>query len=142
MLSGFLLRAEEPCTDVGGSVVGALRTCLFSLNETDLRAGASDDELEVTVREAVWQKELKHHINEPGFIQPNRSMSQTGGYALRASDSPGRLRLVSEVPADSPCRYPGRPWSGRPDLRRLRAAVGRGRGGAPGGGVARGQRGH
>jgi cyclic pyranopterin phosphate synthase len=60
-----------------------LRTCLFSMNETDLRAplreGASDDELEEIVRDAVWRKELKHHVGEPGFIQPARSMSRIGG---------------------------------------------------------------
>jgi cyclic pyranopterin phosphate synthase len=44
-----------------------------------LRAGASDAELERIVREAVWRKELKHHVNEPGFIQPARTMSAIGG---------------------------------------------------------------
>ena len=29
--------------------------------------------------EAVWRKELKHHIGEPGFIQPARTMSAIGG---------------------------------------------------------------
>jgi GTP 3',8-cyclase len=62
---------------------GRLRTCLFSLNETDLReplrAGASDDEIVEIIRAAVWRKELKHHVGEPGFIQPARSMSAIGG---------------------------------------------------------------
>jgi cyclic pyranopterin phosphate synthase len=62
---------------------GRLRTCLFSLNETDLRGplrdGAGDDELERLIRDAVWRKELKHHIGEPGFIQPARTMSAIGG---------------------------------------------------------------
>jgi cyclic pyranopterin phosphate synthase len=44
-----------------------------------MRAGASDEELEETVRRAVWRKELKHHVGEPGFIQPARSMSAIGG---------------------------------------------------------------
>ena len=60
-----------------------LRTCLFSMNETDLRAplrnGATDAEVEQIVRDAVWRKELKHHVGEPGFIQPARSMSRIGG---------------------------------------------------------------
>ncbi|MFL5896571.1 MAG: GTP 3',8-cyclase MoaA, partial [Thermoleophilaceae bacterium] len=60
-----------------------LITCLFSLHETDLReplrTGASDDELEQVVRDAVWRKELKHHVGEPGFRQPARSMSAIGG---------------------------------------------------------------
>ena len=62
---------------------GKLRTCLFSLHETDLRdplrAGADDAELERLIREAVWRKELKHHVSEPGFRQPARTMSQIGG---------------------------------------------------------------
>jgi cyclic pyranopterin phosphate synthase len=62
---------------------GRLRTCLFSLGETDLRgplrAGAGDGELEQIIRDAVWRKELKHHVGEPGFIQPARTMSAIGG---------------------------------------------------------------
>ena len=62
---------------------GKLRTCLFSIHETDLRdpmrSGAGDDELEELIRDAVWRKELKHRVNEPGFRQPPRSMSQIGG---------------------------------------------------------------
>jgi len=27
----------------------------------------------------VWRKELKHHVNDAGFVQPKRSMSQIGG---------------------------------------------------------------
>ena len=53
------------------------------MNETDLRAplraGATDEELEQIVRDAVWRKELKHHVNDPGFVQPARTMSQIGG---------------------------------------------------------------
>ena len=60
-----------------------LRTCLFSLNETDLRAplraGASDDELEAIVRDAVWRKELKHHVSEPGLRAARAHMSRIGG---------------------------------------------------------------
>jgi GTP 3',8-cyclase len=62
---------------------GKLRTCLFSLHETDLReplrSGASDAELETLIRDAVWRKELKHHVGEKGFRQPARSMSAIGG---------------------------------------------------------------
>ncbi|HSD77686.1 MAG TPA: GTP 3',8-cyclase MoaA, partial [Solirubrobacteraceae bacterium] len=62
---------------------GKLRTCLFSLHEYDLRgplrSGADDDDLEAVIRSAVWRKELKHHVNEPGFIQPARTMSAIGG---------------------------------------------------------------
>jgi GTP 3',8-cyclase len=31
------------------------------------------------VRDAVWRKELKHRVNDPGFVQPSRSMSAIGG---------------------------------------------------------------
>jgi cyclic pyranopterin phosphate synthase len=44
-----------------------------------MRDGASDDDLRETIRDAVWRKELKHHVNEPGYRQPDRTMSQIGG---------------------------------------------------------------
>jgi cyclic pyranopterin phosphate synthase len=84
---GFINPVSEPfcsdCNRIRLTAEGKLRTCLFSLNETDLReplrAGASDGELEQIVRDAVWRKELKHHVGEPGFIQPARTMSAIGG---------------------------------------------------------------
>jgi GTP 3',8-cyclase len=84
---GFINPVSEPfcadCNRIRLTAEGKLRTCLFSLHETDLReplrAGAGDAELERIIREAVWRKELKHHVSEPGFRQPVRSMSQIGG---------------------------------------------------------------
>jgi GTP 3',8-cyclase len=84
---GFINPVSEPfcgdCNRIRLTADGLLRTCLFSLNETDLRGpmrdGAGDRELERIVRDAVWRKELKHHIGEPGFIQPERTMSAIGG---------------------------------------------------------------
>jgi cyclic pyranopterin phosphate synthase len=84
---GFINPVSEPfcsdCNRVRLTADGRLRTCLFSLNETDLReplrAGATDSDLEAIIRAAVWRKELKHHVGEPGFIQPARSMSAIGG---------------------------------------------------------------
>jgi GTP 3',8-cyclase len=84
---GFINPVSEPfcgdCNRVRLTADGRLRTCLFSLNETDLRTplrqGAGDAELEQVIRDAVWRKELKHHVGEPGFIQPARSMSAIGG---------------------------------------------------------------
>jgi cyclic pyranopterin phosphate synthase len=84
---GFINPVSEPfcgdCNRIRMTADGRLRTCLFSLNETDLRSplreGASDRELEQIVRDAVWRKELKHHVGEPGFIQPARTMSAIGG---------------------------------------------------------------
>jgi len=84
---GFINPVSEPfcgdCNRIRLTADGRLRTCLFSLNETDLRSpmrdGADDDELEQVIRDAVWRKELKHHVGEPGFIQPERTMSAIGG---------------------------------------------------------------
>jgi GTP 3',8-cyclase len=84
---GFINPVSEPfcsdCNRIRLTADGRLRTCLFSLNETDLRAplraGAGDRELERIIRDAVWRKELKHHVGEPGFIQPSRTMSAIGG---------------------------------------------------------------
>ncbi len=84
---GFVNPVSEPfcadCNRIRLTAEGKLRTCLFSLHETDLReplrTGAGDDELEAIVRAAVWRKELKHHVGEPGFRQPARTMSAIGG---------------------------------------------------------------
>jgi cyclic pyranopterin phosphate synthase len=84
---GFINPVSEPfcadCNRVRLTAEGKLRTCLFSMHETDLRdplrSGASDGELEKLIRDAVWRKELKHHVGEKGFRQPARSMSAIGG---------------------------------------------------------------
>ena len=84
---GFINPVSEPfcadCNRVRLTAEGKLRTCLFSVNETDLReplrAGATDARLVELIRDAVWRKELKHHVGEPGFIQPPRTMSAIGG---------------------------------------------------------------
>jgi cyclic pyranopterin phosphate synthase len=84
---GFINPVSEPfcgdCNRIRLTADGRLRTCLFSLNETDLRtplrAGATDDDLEEIVRTAIWAKELKHRVNDPGFVQPARTMSAIGG---------------------------------------------------------------
>lgn len=84
---GFVNPVSEPfcgdCNRIRITADGKLRNCLFSLHETDLRAplraGATDDELEAIVRDAIWRKELKHRVNEPGFVQPGRTMSAIGG---------------------------------------------------------------
>ncbi len=84
---GFINPVSQPfcadCNRIRLTADGELRTCLFSMHETNLRDpmrdGASDAELEQIMRDAVWRKELKHHVNEPGFIAPARSMSAIGG---------------------------------------------------------------
>ena len=84
---GFINPVSEPfcadCNRIRITSDGKLRTCLFSIDETDLRGplrrGAGDDEIEEIIRDAVWRKELKHGIGEPGFRQPPRTMSAIGG---------------------------------------------------------------
>ena len=84
---GFVNPVSEPfcssCDRIRITADGQLRTCLFSRREwnlkTPLREGAGDDELIELLRFAVRHKELKHRINDPGFVRASRSMSQIGG---------------------------------------------------------------
>jgi len=84
---GFVNPVSEPfcsnCDRIRITADGQLRTCLFSRREWDLktplRDGASDEELIRLIRFAVRHKELKHRINDPGFVRASRSMSQIGG---------------------------------------------------------------
>jgi GTP 3',8-cyclase len=84
---GFVNPVSEPfcssCDRMRVTADGQLRTCLFSRREWDLktplREGADDDELIELLRFAVRHKELKHRINDPGFVRASRSMSQIGG---------------------------------------------------------------
>jgi cyclic pyranopterin phosphate synthase len=84
---GFINPVSEPfcaqCDRIRLTAEGQLRTCLFALTETDLRAplrsGASDAEIEQTLRQAVWGKELKHYIGDKRFRRSARSMSMIGG---------------------------------------------------------------
>jgi cyclic pyranopterin phosphate synthase len=84
---GFVNPVSEPfcstCDRIRLTADGQLRTCLFSRREWDLktplRDGSSDARLEELIRFAVAHKELKHKINDPGFVRASRSMSQIGG---------------------------------------------------------------
>src|SRR6266852_6041688 len=84
---GFINPVREPfcatCDRIRLTADGQLRTCLFATEETDLRAvirsDASDDVLASTIRQAVWNKELKHYIGDKRFKRANRSMSIIGG---------------------------------------------------------------
>jgi cyclic pyranopterin phosphate synthase len=84
---GFVNPVSEPfcssCDRIRLTADGQLRTCLFSRREWDLkkplREGATDPELIQLLRFAVQHKELKHRINDPGFVRASRSMSQIGG---------------------------------------------------------------
>ncbi|HKS38848.1 MAG TPA: GTP 3',8-cyclase MoaA [Verrucomicrobiae bacterium] len=84
---GIIAPVSEPfcghCNRLRLTADGKIRTCLFSLTEHDLRpllrGGAGDDEIERELQDIVWQKEERHHIGEPGFVQPARTMSCIGG---------------------------------------------------------------
>jgi cyclic pyranopterin phosphate synthase len=84
---GFVNPVSEPfcssCDRIRLTADGQLRTCLFSRREWDLktplRNGSSDEQLVSALRNAVAHKELKHRINERGFVRASRSMSQIGG---------------------------------------------------------------
>lgn len=73
----------ENCNRIRLTADGKLRTCLFSLEEIDLknlmRNGASDQEIGRVIIEAVKNKERGHKINDANFVKPARSMSMIGG---------------------------------------------------------------
>jgi cyclic pyranopterin phosphate synthase len=84
---GIIAPVSEPfcghCNRLRLTADGKVRTCLFSVIEHDLRSrlrdGASDAALRQFLQEVVWHKEERHHIGEPDFVPPNRSMSCIGG---------------------------------------------------------------
>ena len=84
---GIIAPVSEPfcgqCNRLRLTADGKIRTCLFSVGEHDLRSrlreGASDDEIAQWLKDVVWQKEARHHIGEPEFVAPSRSMSCIGG---------------------------------------------------------------
>jgi cyclic pyranopterin phosphate synthase len=71
------------CSRVRLTSDGKIRTCLFSQVEHDLygrlRTGASDAELAAYIVHTIAGKEARHHIGEPGFLKPSRSMVHIGG---------------------------------------------------------------
>jgi len=73
----------ESCDRVRVTAEGKFRTCLFALEETDLRAvlrdGGSDDDLAAAIEAAVGTKWAGHRIGQVTFVRPARSMSQIGG---------------------------------------------------------------
>lgn len=71
------------CSRVRLTSDGKIRTCLFSQFDHDLysemRRGATDAELADYITRVVYKKEARHHIGEPGFLKPSRSMVHIGG---------------------------------------------------------------
>jgi GTP 3',8-cyclase len=44
-----------------------------------MRQGATDENLRDFIMHTVDKKEARHHIGEPGFLKPSRSMVHIGG---------------------------------------------------------------
>lgn len=71
------------CSRIRLTSDGKIRTCLFSQFDHDLYGrmlrGATDDDIAAFIRCTVEQKEARHHIGEPDFLKPSRSMVHIGG---------------------------------------------------------------
>jgi cyclic pyranopterin phosphate synthase len=84
---GVIPSVTEPfcssCDRIRITADGQFRTCLFSLDELDLRTmlrtGASDDDIGSAIAAAVERKWAGHSIGARSFVRPSRSMSQVGG---------------------------------------------------------------
>ncbi|HEY5915384.1 MAG TPA: GTP 3',8-cyclase MoaA [Verrucomicrobiae bacterium] len=84
---GIIAPVSEPfcghCNRIRLTADGKIRTCLFSVTEHDLRSllrnSASDDQIVTWLNAVVLKKEPRHHIGEPEFVAPPRSMSCIGG---------------------------------------------------------------
>jgi GTP 3',8-cyclase len=84
---GIIAPVSQPfcghCSRVRITSDGAIRTCLFSQSDHDLYAemkrGGTDEQLAAYIRRVVMKKEARHHIGEPGFLQPSRNMVHIGG---------------------------------------------------------------
>jgi cyclic pyranopterin phosphate synthase len=84
---GFIASVSRPfclnCNRLRLTADGKLRYCLFAREETDVREilarSASEDELQSTIRETVWNKWIGHEINQAGFQAPQRPMYSIGG---------------------------------------------------------------
>jgi GTP 3',8-cyclase len=90
---GVIASVTEPfcdhCDRIRITAEGKLRTCLFALDEFDLRdilrtdddvaEEEVDDRLAAEIARAVGTKWAGHRIGQVDFIRPGRSMSQIGG---------------------------------------------------------------
>lgn len=84
---GVIGTVTEPfcttCDRVRLTADGQLRACLFSTDETDLRAllrsGGTDDDLAAALATTVAGKWAGHGISNVTFTRPTRSMSEIGG---------------------------------------------------------------
>lgn len=84
---GVIASVTEPfCADCDRMRItadGQFRSCLFAVEETDLRGllrgGASDETIAAAIRAAVARKPAGHTIGEESFVRPARPMSLIGG---------------------------------------------------------------
>ena len=84
---GIIASVTQPfcgnCNRIRLTADGMIRTCLFSHTEQDLkpliRDNASDGEIVDFLKSAIKLKEWGHKINDPEFVQPERTMSYIGG---------------------------------------------------------------
>jgi cyclic pyranopterin phosphate synthase len=72
------------CDRIRLTADGQLRSCLFAVDEVDLRAlvrdpAATDSDVAAAVQRCVAGKWAGHMIGQVQFIRPRRSMSQIGG---------------------------------------------------------------
>ncbi len=70
------------CSRVRVTSDGKIRTCLFSIRDHDLAGklpATSDSDIITYLRRVIEHKEERHHIGEPGFLKPSRSMVHIGG---------------------------------------------------------------
>ncbi len=84
---GIIASVSRPfcdrCNRIRITADGQLRTCLFALEETDLkgllRSGACDDEIASVIQRSVAAKWRGHRIGSADFCRPERSMFAIGG---------------------------------------------------------------
>lgn len=84
---GFIASISNPfcmsCNRFRLTADGKLRNCLFSLEETDVRAlfqsNVPDEQIIEAVRNSIAAKKEGHEINTARFIQPDRPMYSIGG---------------------------------------------------------------
>ena len=84
---GFISSVSKPfcggCDRLRLTADGQFRNCLFAREEHDLRvllrSDASDDAILQRMLESVQSKKAGHGIDNPDFIQPQRSMHAIGG---------------------------------------------------------------
>ena len=84
---GVISSVTEPfcasCDRLRLTADGQFRTCLFALDETDLRTmlrrGARNDEIAAAITSAVSNKWAGHSIGADEFRRPARTMSAIGG---------------------------------------------------------------